>query len=101
MRQDVQRAPVGAADNELQRTFGDVDAADRPAPGIVDEDLAVRDVEIARGILRDALAAAVRDHLEIGDAPRRADQPAIGAVLRPVGQHDSLAGPGGDEAVRV
>ena len=91
VREDEQRAPVRAAEQELQRPLGHVDAADFLAVGRVDEHLAVGDVDAPVRTDRDALAAAVGERLQVGDRAAGADQAAVGRDLRSVGHEDARA----------
>ena len=65
VREDEERAAVRSAEHDLDRTLGHIDPADGPARLVVDEDLSVRDVDVARAIRGDALAAALGERLKI------------------------------------
>ena len=81
MRQDEERAAIGAAEQQLDRTVGHVDAADGLAGPVVDEDLAIRHVHVAVGVARRAFPAAFREHLEIAERAVDLDRRAVRAVV--------------------
>jgi hypothetical protein len=62
--ENEQRATIGAAENDIDRTFGHIDLADLLARRVVDEDLSIGNVHIALAIDGDALTAALRKGLQ-------------------------------------
>src|SRR4051812_41504723 len=65
MPEDEQRAPIRAAEHQLDRTLRHVDAADRLPVAVVHEDLAVGHVDVSRAVGDNALAAAVGERLQV------------------------------------
>ncbi len=67
MRQDVQRAAIGAAEQYLQRPLGHVDAPGRLAVRGVDEYLAIGDEHAAIRPARHTLATAIGEWHKVGE----------------------------------
>src|SRR6185436_13846955 len=81
MPEDEQRPPIRAAEYQLDRTLGQVDAADRLSVAVVDEDLPVRHVDVPRAVGDDALTAAIGERLETAERAVRLHGCAIRAGL--------------------
>src|SRR4051812_1025766 len=101
MPEDVERAAIGSAEDQLYGPLGNVDAANRLAVARVNEDLTVGDIDIAGAIGNGALAAAFRERLQIAERAAGLHGRAIGAVLGAARHVDALAGPGGDQSVGI
>ena len=54
MREDEKRPAIGASENYVERTFGNIDPGDLLTRPVINEDLPVRDVDVAVGTGRDA-----------------------------------------------
>jgi hypothetical protein len=78
---DEQCAPVGPAEQQLQRPLRHVAPADLLAVGRVDEYPPLGDVDAPVRPLRDALAAAVGERAQVRDRPALAEQAAVDAIL--------------------
>ena len=94
MGEDEEGSAFGAAEDQLEGALGNFDRPHRLPVGGVDEDLAVRYIDIARSVASDALAAAIGERPEVGQRAGVADQSRIGPVFRAVGDEDALAGAG-------
>jgi len=99
--EDEKRMVARTAEDDVDGALGNVDLGDWPSGWVVDEDLAVGDIDIAPAVDGDALAAAVGEGLEIGERAVGVDLGAVGAVLCLAANVDALAGLGGDETVGV
>lgn len=75
--QDEEGAGVGAAEDDVEGALGDFDFCDLFAGAVVDEDLAVGDIDVAFGVNGDALAAAIREGLQIAEGAIGVDERAI------------------------
>src|SRR5580698_9798792 len=98
---DEEGAAVGAAEDDVDRALGNVDLGDLLARRIVDDDLAVGDVDVAFAIDGDALAAAVDEGFEVFERAVGANYCAVGAIFGCARNVDALAWMGGDESVGV
>ena len=101
VRQDEEGSPPFPTEEKLQGPFGHIDAADLLAVGGIDEDLPIGDIDPPLRIHRDALPSPIREGPEVGDRAARAQQAAIGAVFRTIGEEDALALLPLDEAIAV
>ena len=76
----------------MDRALGDIDPRDDLAGRVVDEDLAVGDVDVAGGVGGDAFATAFGEGLQVAEGAVGLDGRAVGAVLGAAGDIDVLAG---------
>ncbi len=101
MREDEERLSIGAAENELQRTLGNVDLRDLLADRRVDEDLAIGYIDIFVVVDGYTLASTLRERLEICKCAVRVHLGVVGDVFRLAADIDALARLGGEETVGV
>ena len=80
--ENEQRSPVGPAKDNVDGTFGHVDLADQFTRRVVDEDLAVGNVDISLRINGDAFAAALRKRLQVCQRAVGGDARAVSAIFR-------------------
>ena len=77
MREDEEGAAIGSAEQDLYRTLGHIYFTNRRAASVIDENLSVRDVDVALDVHGGALAAAIDERIQIAQ--------------RAVGLHDGAA----------
>src|ERR1035438_5388077 len=90
-RGNEQGLPILSAENQLQRTLGDLDGVDEFAGGVVDIDLAGGNVDVASFIDGDAFAALVGEELPVGQVAVRPDRGGPGGQRGFVGEVIGLA----------
>ena len=73
VREDEQRATVGAAKNDVEGTFRNIDLSDNFALRAIDEDLSVCHIDVSTAVDGHALAAALSKRFE----DRRACRPGL------------------------
>src|ERR1035441_9424887 len=96
-----QGAATGAAEDDIDGTFRHVDPPDLLASTVINEDLSVRNVDIAFAIDGDAFIAAVRKGLQLAERAVRVHQRSVCDVFRLAADINAVAGKGTDEAVSV
>ena len=92
---------VGATNDHVDWAFGYVNLANQFSRWVVDEDLAICDIDIAAVVDGYALAAALDKRLEIGESAVCADGDAVCAVFRRADDIDLLADRRGNESIGV
>src|ERR1035437_9892535 len=91
-RGNEQGLSIFSAEDQLQRTLGDLNGVDQFAGGIVDVDLAGGDVDVAALVDSDAFTALLGEEFLIGQVAVRADRDAPGGQLGFVGEVIGFAG---------
>src|ERR1035438_10201217 len=81
VRKDEKRAPVGPAKYEIDWPLRDVDFGNLLACWVIDEDLSIRNVDIALSVDRDTLATALHKPLQIPQCPIEIDSRAVRPVF--------------------
>jgi len=91
MREDEERFSIGAAENELQRTLGNVDLRDLLAGRRVDEDLAISYIDIPVAVDGYTFASTLREGLEICECAVSVHLGVVGDVFRLAADIDAPA----------
>src|ERR1035437_9738330 len=91
-RGNEQGLSIFSAEDQLQRTLGDLNGVDQFAGAIVDVDLAGGDVDVAALVDSDAFTARLGEEFPIGQVAVRPDPGGPGSQLGFVGEVKGLAG---------
>ncbi len=101
MGQDEQGFLIRSTEDDIEWAFGYVDDANLLAGGIVDEDLAVGNVDVAMRIDSYVLPAALGEGAEVCEGAVIFDESAVSNVFRLATYIDAMARLGGEQGIGI